>query len=619
MLLAIWILLSGLDDLFLDIVWIARSLIGRRTRIPSPAKLSRIPTQSRIAILVPLWRESEVIRGMVEHNLAAIRYMNYHFFIGGYPNDEPTLKAVRDLEGRFPNVHLAVCPHDGPTSKADCLNQIYKHLLEFEQRQGVEFEVLMTHDAEDLIHPESLRLINYFSRSYDMIQIPVLPLPTSWIQFTHGVYCDEFADYLTREMQVRQSLGGFLPSCGVGTAFSRRAIRALTSRYRGRVFEPGCLTEDYENGFRVYRLGGRQLVLPITWRRGSWIATREYFPRRFRAAVRQRTRWMTGIALQSWELHGIRDTLRQGYWFWRDRKGLIGSLIGPPAMIWFLAEAAKWWLSSLPGDTFHVDWLVESSWIGRAFAFSSILMAFHTLVRMGCVARVYGFTFALGVPVRTLWGNAINLLATVSAIRRYFWAKLKRRQLVWLKTDHAYPASSVLNANRPKLGEILVRWGLVSPADLAAALRTQPKDVRLGEYLIRTHRLSESDLYRALAEQHTLPLSQIHPEQLASRTLRLLPAGICRKWRMIPVEIVAGELHVASSEVPSEEATQELRRYCRFPLRYHLVPPSNFTRLEQAWAESPSPSAANSYPPVAAFPSSTPARLAVEHRAAARG
>jgi hypothetical protein len=30
------------------------------------------------------------------------------------------------------------------------------------------------------------------------------------------------------------------------------------------------------------------------------IATREYFPSGFRASVRQRARWITGIALQAW-------------------------------------------------------------------------------------------------------------------------------------------------------------------------------------------------------------------------------------------------------------------------------------------------------------------------------
>jgi len=36
----------------------------------------------------------------------------------------------------------------------------------------------MTHDAEDIIHPDSLRWVNYFVENYDMVQVPVLALPT---------------------------------------------------------------------------------------------------------------------------------------------------------------------------------------------------------------------------------------------------------------------------------------------------------------------------------------------------------------------------------------------------------------------------------------------------------
>ncbi len=72
---------------------------------------------------------TQVIGRMLEHNLASIRYPDYHIFAGAYPND--ALDAGRRARGRcdrFPNVHLALCPHDGPTSKADCLNWIYQRL-----------------------------------------------------------------------------------------------------------------------------------------------------------------------------------------------------------------------------------------------------------------------------------------------------------------------------------------------------------------------------------------------------------------------------------------------------------------------------------------------------------
>ena len=76
------------------------------------------------------------------------------------------------------------------------------------------------------------------------------------------------------------------------------------------------------------------------------MATREYFPRRFRPAISQRTRWVTGIALQSWERHGWNAPWPQLYWFWRDRKGLVGNLLSPVANLFFLYGTASY-LASL--------------------------------------------------------------------------------------------------------------------------------------------------------------------------------------------------------------------------------------------------------------------------------
>jgi hypothetical protein len=41
--------------------------------------------QRRIAILVALWHEHQVIGEMLEHNLAAILYGDHDFFVGVYP------------------------------------------------------------------------------------------------------------------------------------------------------------------------------------------------------------------------------------------------------------------------------------------------------------------------------------------------------------------------------------------------------------------------------------------------------------------------------------------------------------------------------------------------------
>ena len=47
---------------------------------------------------------------MLEHNLAAIRYRNYHFFVGVYPNDLPTMRAVAQQARRHsagPHGHVS--------------------------------------------------------------------------------------------------------------------------------------------------------------------------------------------------------------------------------------------------------------------------------------------------------------------------------------------------------------------------------------------------------------------------------------------------------------------------------------------------------------------------------
>ena len=120
------IFLSGLDDLVVDLFWAFAWL--KANCAPPPACIHRGSANwsprpcGGIAILVPLWHEHAVIAAMLEHNFASIRYSDYHIFAGCYPNDSLTQEAVRAVTERFPNVHMALCPHDGPTSKADCLN-----------------------------------------------------------------------------------------------------------------------------------------------------------------------------------------------------------------------------------------------------------------------------------------------------------------------------------------------------------------------------------------------------------------------------------------------------------------------------------------------------------------
>lgn len=575
--LALIILVSGLDDLILNALffwaWIKR-------RLPARPAVSERDDGSRgekcIAIFVPLWREAAVIAGMVEHNVSAINYENYHFFIGAYPNDDPTVDAVRDLESRFPHVHLAVCPHNGPTSKADCLNWIYQRMLLFEERYDVRFDIVVTHDAEDLIHPEAFSFINAYADEYEMIQVPVLPLPTPFGDLIHGVYCDEFAEWQMKDMRVRQWMGSFVPSNGVGTGFTRKALEKLASAEHNLIFEPTCLTEDYENGLRLHRLHCKQMFVPLTKHAGGMVATREFFPRKPRSAIRQRSRWILGIGLQCWERNGWRGRLPEIYWFWRDRKGLLGNPISLLSNLIFGYGAITWLAARCVGTAWGLN---RYSLHPLLLAGTLTIQMLQLAVRMTCCGRLYGVLFALGVPVRAVCGNWINAAATWKAVRSYVRARVRHEPLVWVKTEHAYPSRSALVEHKRKLGEILVGSGYAQEADIRLALDTLPAGMRLGEHLVQLGVITEDDLYEALSLQQSLPAGRLEPWIINSNIARALPRQVIRDWHVLPFRVSAGSMFLASPEVPSDDLTRVLQGFTRLSLRFHLVTPQNFDEL----------------------------------------
>lgn len=578
--LGYYLLFSGLDDLAIDLCWLWRKLLRRTPALP-PA-----PAEPAIALFIPLWQEADVIAPMLDHNLAAIDYTNFQVFVGVYQNDSATQAAVWRLEDRYSRVHLAEVPHDGPTSKADCLNWIRQRMLLHEEQTGCRFDIVVIHDAEDLIHPRSFTRIRQYSASYDMIQVPVLALRTPFGEWTHGVYCDDFAESQGKDLETRTSLGGFLPGCGVGTAFRREALDRLAAVNQNCVFSPDSLTEDYDNGLRLFRLGCRQVMLPLVWENGHPVATREYFPRQAAQAVRQRSRWVTGNALQAWERFGWGGTMPRPWvqrWFlWRDRKGLWGnplSLLCNGILIYgiisWLAAAAggyPWLLRGLIRNHPATDWLLTVN---------ASLLAARLAVRALAVARIYGIFFALGVPMRMIWGNWVNTRATVASVAVWLRHHFRREPLRWLKTEHRYPSREGLMRHKRRLGELLVAMGDCAPESLAAALASQPPGVALGQHLVALGLLTEERLYQVLSIQQCLPLAEIEVASVNTRVARSLPRSVMRQWCVLPFRIQDGALDIASARIPNDEMQNSLQRYTRFQVRFHLVTPTVLESLQR--------------------------------------
>ena len=575
---AVAVLISGLDDLVVTLVCLFDRF--RKRNEPEPASSSspaRPIPDKRIAIFVPCWHEANVIAKMIEHNVAVIPYRPYDFFIGAYPNDRGTQVIVEELEKRFTNVHLAICPHDGPTSKADCLNWIYQRMLLFEENQATRFDIVVTHDAEDLIHPEALALISSEIEKYDMVQVPVLPLATPIWDLTHGIYCDEFAEFQWKDMRARGIMESFIPSSGVGTGYSRKAIETLAQEASNRIFDPACLTEDYENGIRLSQLGCPQRFLrlrknPASRSKNDWIATREFFPGKCSAAIHQRTRWVTGIALQSWDSHGWTGKLSHRYWMWRDRKGLVCNPLSFGSNVLFLLGLISWLHSGFTKFPLHP----------LLFGSTFVCQFIHLAVRMGVVSAVYDWKFALGVPIRTVWANYINAVSSFRAVYRFFDAKLHRRPLIWVKTAHAYPTRSALLVHKRRLGEVMLGAGYIEAEQLEQALATQPPGIRIGEHLVDLGYISQDDLYEALSLQQSLPLTRIDPAIVNRCIARGLPRRVIKRWQVLPCRLDARELTIASPEIPSDETQEALHKLTRMNVTFQLVTPANFEELVDA-------------------------------------
>ena len=134
-----------------------------------------------------------------------------------------------------------VCPNPGPTSKADCLNWIVEAIRLKETETGKRYEIFVLEDAEDVVHPLTLKVFNRFIPEYDLIQLPVIPYERSLHHITGNTYLDEFAETHLKSLTSRLAVGGMVPSAGVGTGFSRAACDELAEQTNHVLFPPVSL------------------------------------------------------------------------------------------------------------------------------------------------------------------------------------------------------------------------------------------------------------------------------------------------------------------------------------------------------------------------------------------
>jgi adsorption protein B len=589
---AIVILISAADDFFFDVWYWARRLYRKFTieRKSTPLTVAQLRERDEqpIAIMVPAWLEYDVIAHMIENMVAVLDYRRYVIFVGTYVNDRATIEEVERMRGRYKQLHRVEVPHAGPTCKADCLNWVVKAIFAYERARDMEFAGVVLHDSEDVLHPLELKFFNYLLPRKDMIQLPVASLEREWYELVAGTYMDEFAESHAKDMLVRESVAGTVPSAGVGTCFSRRALLGLQAETGGEPFNDASLTEDYEVGTRLSQMGMQTIFarfpVQFTVQRKPWfsngpgttqtlevpLSVREFFPDTFRQAYRQKARWVLGIGLQSWEQIGWKGSLAARYLLLRDRKGIVTAFVSMLAY----ALALQFMLFSA-ATTFHL-WqifypplLAGDGWWRTVLLLNALAMINRCAHRYYFTAQLYGWRHGLMSLPRMVVSNFVNFMAVARAWRLFLLYLFAGKALAWDKTMHDFPSEDRLAMPRRRLGDLLKTWQAVDDATLERALEEQRRThLPLGTVMVSHGWLDEETLAEALAYQENLPRVRLDKETVEQHAA-LLPGELATRLRALYIgeDAVDGRrvARIAVASALGDEARAELEAALGLP------------------------------------------------------
>ena len=428
-------------------------------------------------------------------------------FVSTYPNDAQTIAEVERMRRRYKRMRRIEVPHDGPTSKADCLNWLVLAIFEYEKQNDIKFAGVVLHDSQDVLHPMEQRFFNHLLPRKDMIQLPVTSLDREWYELVAGVYMDEFAEWHTKDLVVRESVSGMVPSAGVGTCFSRKALLALSQASNNQPFNPDSLTEDYDVGARLAAMGMHSIFarFPVQFRvrRPSWfgwgpvrertlhmaLCVREYFPDNFRASYRQKARWVLGI--------------------------------GP-------AELGDAGLARFAGDQVPARARPQGHrhLVRQHLRLSDLPAAVAVLAAQG--RRHVGHPVPDHLPERHL-ADERGAADHCGAGHARGAALLLRQPPVRLGTRadvdpaHGGRQYDQLHVYRTRLGELLTTWEAVEPERLAQELRQQEggRQQPLGRILVAQGWLDDETLAEAIAFQGDLPRAAIDVAYLQAGRFQL--------------------------------------------------------------------------------------------------
>jgi len=284
-----------------------------------------------------------------------------------------------------------------------------------------------------------------------------------------------------------------------------------------QIFNPNSLTEDYEIGIKLGKRGARQIILiqyveriiskKRLLRRGvrpkkikELVATRAFFLTEFRKAMRQRARWVYGIAWQGLRNIGWEKSLKFNYALLRDRVAFFANFLYLLGYLLIIYVAVVAGVRRFFRPDFVLPPLVGRGEIWWQLAIVVMFFFFwRLLMRFIFVNKVYGLGHALVTPIKMVVGNVLNIASSGLAMLWLIRALHTGREQGWIKTEHEFPAEK-LEAFRRKIGDLLLSRHLITTEQLEEAVRIQQKTgKKVGEILVEKGYITEEELEETLA------------------------------------------------------------------------------------------------------------------------
>jgi adsorption protein B len=167
---------------------------------------------------------------------------------------------------------------------------------------------------------------------------------------------------------------------------------------------------------------------------GQVVGTRAFFPATLQDAVRQKSRWITGIALAGWDRMGWTGSWREIWMRLHDRRGIFSAVVLFAAYLALILEAVVMATTAFG--------LYEPRPLGSLLAtllpVNGALLCWRLAMRAFFVGRLYGAWEALRSIPRSVVSNIIAILAARRAIFVYVRHWLGH-PLRWEKTRHIAP------------------------------------------------------------------------------------------------------------------------------------------------------------------------------------